>query len=36
MQIGEATAKYEAWLGNQIPLIHADLESKHEQMRDGI
>ncbi|MBI3697607.1 MAG: DUF2252 family protein [Acidobacteria bacterium] len=36
MQIREATAKYEAWLASQIPLIHADLKSKREQMREGI
>jgi len=33
MSIQEATASYEKWLGEQIPLVPEDLESKHERMR---
>lgn len=32
MNIVEASRKYEAWLGRQIPLIRADLAAKHERM----
>jgi hypothetical protein len=33
--IQEATASYEAWLGEQTPLVAEDLERKHELMRSG-
>jgi hypothetical protein len=33
--IRRATAKYEAWLGRHISLVKADLDLKHERMRDG-
>lgn len=33
MSIQKATASYEKWLGEQIPLLPADLERKHEAMR---
>ncbi len=33
--IQEATASYEAWLGEQTPLLPEDLERKHELMRSG-
>ena len=33
--IQEATANYEAWLGEQTPLLPEDLERKHELMRSG-
>jgi hypothetical protein len=32
MTIKKATKSYEKWLGDQMPLIAADLEFKHEQM----
>jgi len=32
MKIEKATAKYERWLGRQMPLIKADLELKHREM----
>ena len=35
MRIHKATRAYEAWLGEQIPLLRSDLKRKHEQMRDG-
>ncbi len=35
MTIQEATASYEMWLGEQIELLPADLECKHELMRSG-
>jgi hypothetical protein len=35
MTIQEATAGYEEWLGEQIPLVPEDLERKHELMRSG-
>ena len=35
MDIVKATAKYEKWLAEQIPVIADDLEFKHEQMRSG-
>src|SRR6267154_5802231 len=34
--IVEATARYEAWLAEQIPLVKADLELKHRAMSAGI
>ena len=34
--IVEATARYEAWLAERIPLVKADLEHKHRTMRAGI
>ena len=36
MRIDKATERYEAWLGEQIPLIRADLNRKHALMRDGV
>jgi Uncharacterized protein conserved in bacteria (DUF2252) len=30
-----STRKYEAWLGERIPLIHADIERKHALMAEG-
>ncbi len=33
MSIQKATASYEKWLGEQIPLLPEDLERKHEVMR---
>ena len=33
--IQEATAGYEAWLGEHLPLVPEDLERKHEEMRRG-
>jgi len=33
--IGEATASYESWLGDQISLVPEDLERKHELMRSA-
>ena len=33
MDIIEATKRYEAWLGGQIPLLPADLRLKHSRMR---
>lgn len=35
MKIHRATEKYEAWLGERIPLIHADLRRKHALMKEG-
>jgi hypothetical protein len=35
LTIQEATASYEEWLGEQIPLLPEDLERKHELMRGG-
>lgn len=34
MNIVESTRKYEAWLGRQIPIVRADLATKHERMAD--
>src|SRR5712664_288327 len=34
--IVEATARYEAWLAERIPLVKADLELKHHAMTAGI
>src|SRR5947199_9614578 len=34
--IVEATARYEAWLAERIPLIKPDLEHKHRAMSAGI
>jgi hypothetical protein len=33
--IRKATAKYVAWLGRQLALVEADLELKHQRMREG-
>src|SRR5262245_33803329 len=33
--IGEATASYESWLGDQIQLVPEDLARKHELMRSA-
>jgi|SRR6185312_7002278 len=35
MTIQKATASYEKWLGEQIPLLPEDLERKHEAMRSS-
>lgn len=35
MNIIKATQKYETWLGERIPLIQADVERKHELMREA-
>src|SRR5271154_6216299 len=35
MRIHRATEKYEAWLGERIPLIQADLKRKHALMKEG-
>src|SRR5579863_8062854 len=35
VNIEKATQKYEAWLGEQMPLIAADLTLKHRLMRDA-
>ncbi|HLK13718.1 MAG TPA: DUF2252 family protein [Fimbriimonadaceae bacterium] len=35
MKISKATAKYEAWLRQVIPVVEPDLDFKHEQMRSG-
>lgn len=35
MNIAAATEKYETWLGERIPLIQADLEHKHERMKEA-
>ena len=35
MKIQRATEKYEAWLGERIPLIEADLKRKHALMKEG-
>lgn len=34
MTVTEATRKYEVWLGGQIPIIRADLATKHERMAE--
>src|SRR6266576_38989 len=34
--IVEATARYEAWLAERVPLVKADLAHKHRAMRAGI
>jgi len=36
MRIDKATERYEAWLGERIPLIRADLNRKHALMRDAL
>ena len=33
MRIQKATARYETWLGKQIPLLRRDLDLKHRRMR---
>ncbi|MEJ0042052.1 MAG: hypothetical protein WDM81_07465 [Rhizomicrobium sp.] len=33
MNIVEATRRYEAWLGEAVPLVPRDLKLKHETMR---
>ena len=35
MNIVKANQKYETWLGQKIPLLAADLEHKHELMREA-
>src|SRR5579864_6811688 len=35
MNIIKANQKYEAWLHTRIPLLQADLEHKHELMREA-
>jgi len=35
MDIIESTQKYEAWLGEHIPLIPKDLNAKHQAMRSA-
>jgi uncharacterized protein (DUF2252 family) len=35
MNIQKATKAYESWLGEQIPLIQADLAEKHQAMHDA-
>lgn len=35
MKIHRVTEKYEAWLGERIPLVHADLKRKHALMKEG-
>lgn len=35
MNIAKANQKYETWLGQKIPLLAADLEHKHELMREA-
>jgi hypothetical protein len=35
MNIEKATKKYEAWLGKRIPLLKADLDLKHQSMKEG-
>ena len=35
MDILRATEKYEAWLGERIPLIRADLDHKHALMGEA-
>jgi hypothetical protein len=35
MNIVTATKEYEAWLGRQTPLDRADLDTKHDDMRDS-
>ena len=36
MNINEATTQYEQWLATYTPLIQADLEEKHRQMRADV
>ena len=36
MDIKQATAAYEAWLGKKIPLTAADLKLKHQRMAEGV
>jgi len=36
MNIHKATENYEAWLGEQIPLIRGDLKLKHQAMREAV
>jgi uncharacterized protein (DUF2252 family) len=36
MNIHKSTATYEAWLGEQIPLLRADLALKHQAMHDAV
>ena len=36
MQIKTATRKYEAWLGEQMPLIRADVAKKHQAMTQNV
>src|SRR5580658_3161071 len=36
MDINQATAAYETWLGRKIPLIAADLKLKHQRMAEGV
>jgi hypothetical protein len=35
MRIDKSTAKYEAWLGERLPLIATDLDRKHALMREA-
>jgi hypothetical protein len=35
MNIAKATARYESWVGHHLRLLPADLELKHERMREG-
>ena len=35
MDILQSTEKYEAWLGERIPLIRADLDRKHALMAEA-
>src|SRR5215472_9379873 len=32
MDIVQATAEYEAWLGERLTLVHSDLDKKHRDM----
>jgi hypothetical protein len=36
MDIKQATAAYETWLGKKIPLIAADIKLKHQHMAEGV
>lgn len=36
MNINAATRKYEAWLGEQMPLVRADIALKHQMMRESV
>ena len=36
MNIRKSTETYEAWLGEQIPLLRADLAKKHQAMHDAV
>ncbi len=36
MRIDKSTEKYDAWLGERLPLIAADLDRKHALMREGL